>query len=335
MRALIIADPIAGLKADFDTGLALAREALRRGHSVDWCEPTDLLLSGTRIHCRGWGLKPFAPLTLPEPQWEFSGRPLSEYDTVWVRKDPPFDMDYLSLCWLLCLEERSTYFLNRPSLLARYHEKMLPLEAVRQGFLEEDEVVPSWMPAGERLLPKPEDPSGAWITKPWLGHGGRGVRKWESLEQALTQIPAGEKSMTLYQHYLEDLTRFGDRRIFFLNGRILGHFCRFPAPGSVKANIAAGGTARFVPMTEKQAGVAGKVCRFLDHLGIEFAGIDMIGQRISEINVTATTGFELLKRLRAEAQTKGLDTGEGLGPMEPPDTLYLKFVEGKLGSPHR
>ncbi|MCC7442738.1 MAG: hypothetical protein IT285_13970 [Bdellovibrionales bacterium] len=327
MRVLIVADPIAGLKADFDTGLALAREALKRGHTVDWAEAQDLLLAGTKVLCRGWGLKPFAANTLPEPGWEFSGRPLADYDTIWIRKDPPFDMSYLSLCWLLCIEEHKTFFVNSPSTLIRYHEKMLPIEAMRQGFLNPDEVVPSWMPAGERLLPQPDDPEGAWITKPWLGHGGRGVRKWDSLEQALEQIPNGEKSMLLYQRYLEDLTRFGDRRIFFLNGQIIGHFCRFPAPGSVKANIAAGGTARFVAMTEKQAEVAAKAARFLHTLGIHFAGMDMIGNRISEINVTATTGFELLKKLRAETP----QTPEGLGRMEAPETMYLKFVEAKLG----
>jgi glutathione synthase len=303
MQFLIIGDPLRSLKAKSDTSLALVREALLRTHTVHWCTHEDLTLWDGRVLARVDEITGCAEGSLPAIETVSETQPLNSYDGVWIRKDPPFDQSYFSLCWLLALEENNVPFVNKPSLLLRYHEKMLPLEAVEKGFLKPEEIIPTFLPTGRRLMVPAEFPKGECVTKPWLGHGGEGVRKLES--------PKSPEPYWFLQPFQKDVTRTGDRRIFILNGEVIGSFARIPAEGDIRANLAAGGHGVFGEMNRKEAALADRLGDFLKDLGIVFAGADMIGEKISEVNITSPTGFQTYHELG----------GRRLAP------LYLNFCE--------
>lgn len=283
MQFLLIADPMKDLKPATDTSLGFARDALIRGYTVHHCTTEDIFFWHGRVHARVENLVDCREGGLPSTELIKEPLALNEYDGVWVRKDPPFDQNYLNLCWLLALEESNVPMVNKPSLLLRYHEKMLPWEALDRGFLSPDEVVPTYVPGGRRL-PVPKDfPRGECVMKPWLGHGGKGVKKVPS--------PQSPEPWEILQPLLPEVMETGDRRVFILDGTVIGSFTRIPPPGEIKSNIASGGTGIIRPMTPTEERVADNVASFLKEIGIVFAGVDMIGGRVTEINITSPTGL--------------------------------------------
>ena len=244
MQFLIIGDPIAKLKPKTDTSLALVREALSRGHTVHWCTCEDLYLWEQRVWMRGDELTQCDPGSYPliEPLTEESV--INSYDGIWIRKDPPFDQSYLSMCWLLALEENNVPMTNKPSVLLRYHEKMLPFEALERGYLFEDEIIPTFLPTG-RLMKVPKNfPQGESVSKPWLGFAGHDVRKLPA--------PHSQDPYNMLQPLMKGVSTNGDRRVFFINGIMAGSFVRMPPAGEIKSNIASGGTGVMKPLSKKE-----------------------------------------------------------------------------------
>jgi len=289
MNFLIVADPIRDLKPKSDTSLAMVREAVMRAHTIHWCTQEDLVLWDGRVMARVEEVTGCAENSHPATVTVKELQAVNAYDGVWIRKDPPFDVSYMSLCWLLALEENNVPFLNKPSLLLRYHEKMLPLEAMERGFLRKEEVIPTFLPTGRRQLVPSDFPKGECVTKPWLGHGGIGVEKLAS-----AQSP---EPYHFLQPLQKEVTRTGDRRIFLLNGEVIGSFARIPAEGDIRANLAAGGKAVLREMTKKETEIANRLGDYLKEIGILFAGADMIGEKISEVNITSPTGFQALSEM--------------------------------------
>jgi glutathione synthase len=306
MNFLVIADPLRSIKPRTDTSLALVREALLRAHSVHWATAEDLFLWDGRLHVRTEEITGCAENSLPATETVREPQPLNSFDGVWIRKDPPFDSGYLSLCWLLALEENNVPMINKPSVLLRYHEKMLPLEAVEKGFLRQEEVIPTFLPTGRRLNLPADFPQGECVTKPWLGHGGKDVRVLES--------PHSPEPYFFLQPLQKEIHRTGDRRIFFLDGEVIGSFVRMPADGDIRSNIAAGGTGVLRDMTKKEAEIADRLGTFLKEIGVVFAGADMINERISEVNITSPTGFQTFHEIG----------GRRLAP------LYLQYAEEQI-----
>jgi len=284
MNFLIIGDPIRDLKPKTDTSLALVREALTRAHEVHWATGDDLVLWEGRVQARVDQITGCAEHSHPMTENIKELQSINSYDGVWIRKDPPFDNSYLSLCWLLALEEKNVPMLNPPSVLLRYHEKMLPLEAAESGFLRMEETIPTFLPTGRRLATPENFPKGEAVTKPWLGHGGEGVVRLEG--------PRSPEPYHFLQPLQKEVTRTGDRRVFFLNGEVIGSFVRMPAEGEIKSNIAAGGRGVLKDMNKKETDIANRLGDFLKERGIIFAGADMMAEKISEVNITSPTGFQ-------------------------------------------
>jgi glutathione synthase len=165
---------------------------------------------------------------------------------------------------------------------------MLPFEAVELGFLNENEVIPTFIVGGNRHLVPKSFPRGESVIKPWLGHGGKGVEK--------IAAPASPKAWQMMQPLLP-VEKTGDRRVFFLNGQRIGDFVRYPAEGKIQANLAQGGRAALQDLSKKESAICEKVGQFLQEKGILFAGIDLLGERLSEVNITSPTGFAALAQL--------------------------------------
>ncbi len=311
MNILIVSDPIQGLHPESDTGLSMLRYSLMKGSSVFWCIVDDISAENFTLVVQAQKVqscerKQLPELDPPEPQ------NLDFFHTVWIRKDPPFDGSYVTLCWLLCLREGKQLFINSPSLLLRHHEKFLPLEALDGGFLLERDIIPTWVCGSSSGDSKsPSFLSGEVIRKPWFGHGGAGVQKFSSIEEALKD---SSSLHYIYQPFLPMVTQTGDKRIFFFDGEYMGDFVRIPKKGSIVANLAQGGHGILKPLKPEEKNTCDRVGKFLKHLGIAIAGVDMIDGKISEINITAPTGFETLRELG--------------GP--PMDEKFFQMVERQL-----
>lgn len=283
MNILIIADPLRSLKPRTDSTLTMLREGLLRGHEMHWATCEDLFLWEGRVFARVEKATACAEQSLPMTETVQEAQSINSYDAIWVRKDPPFDQSYLSLCWLLALEENNVPILNRPSLLLRYHEKMLPFEALERRYLRPEEIIPTFLPTGRRFPVPSNFPNGESVLKPWLGHGGKDVQAIPS--------PQTPEPYSFLQPLQKSIHTTGDRRIFLLDGDVIGSFVRLPPAGEIKSNIASGGRGVMKEMNKKELDVANRLGVFLKEAGITFAGADMIDGKISEVNITSPTGF--------------------------------------------
>lgn len=288
MKSLIVGDPLSGLKPATDTSLSIARESLGRRHKVYWATADQVRWEDGRVFVDASPLQD-APAEGVPRTGSAESLALRDFDLVWIRKDPPFDVSYLTLCWLLALEENKVTFLNRPSALLRYHEKLIPFEAVAAGFLKPADVVPTHIGSSgsaRRYLERAG--TEVAIRKPFLGFGGAEIQKFTVTPGA--ELPGGSITQ-LTQAFLSEITTEGDRRVFFLNGKIVGDFVRLPQPGSYVSNTVRGGKGILRKMTAPQKAVLLRLGKFLKKAGIAFAGADLIGKRISEVNITSPTGI--------------------------------------------
>lgn len=292
MKLLFVADPLAKLHPAGDSSLAMARAAMRRKHEVHWATEADLFYALDSVHARTERL---APGNGDVPAASTGGTiAVRDFQGVFIRKDPPFDESYLRMCWLLALEENRVVMFNRPSLLLRYHEKLLPLEGLAQGYLSPDDLIPTFIGGRDRAAEHFERTKAPKVvTKPFLGFGGRDV------ELCDTAVFRGDRSHpdSFFQPYLPEVTTSGDRRVLYVGERVLGHFVRLPPKGGFVSNLARGGSAHREPIPAGQEKLAKKVGKWMGALGIEFAGADFIGNRVSEINITSPTGLRSLETL--------------------------------------
>jgi glutathione synthase len=294
---VFLADPAQKLKPKGDSTLSLVRAALRGGWKVSWALDEGVEFRGDRLGLWSQTCVRCDVDGLPELRdWAFLWA--DELDALAIRKDPPFDAGYLQLCWMLALVEPHLFMLNRPSLLARYHEKLVPLEAVAQGFLLADDIIPTHIGRRDTARDFVEAHGLKKIlTKPFLGYGGNGVEL--QTREAFMATKGSEREDILIQPFLEEIYDRGDRRVFFLDGELLGHFVRLPKAGGFISNLAQGGTAVARPLDAAEKKVLQRLGKFLKAAGIHLAGADLIGSKVSEVNITSPTGLRSLEALDA------------------------------------
>ncbi|MFH1725290.1 MAG: hypothetical protein ABII00_11815 [Elusimicrobiota bacterium] len=294
MKCLFIADRPQDLHPDGDTTLYMIREALKRGFKAFYTVPERVYWSGASLYADADPVRSCAKHTLPRlgPREKLSFQ--ADVDAAFIRKDPPFDQKYISLCWLLAAHESRILMLNKPSLLLRYHEKVLPLDAVGGGFLGPEDIVPTCLTADwERAEEFVRSLDGSHIVlKPWLGYGGNDIRRIE--REAFLKDPRGfalEGGGCMIQPYYDAVERDGDRRGFFFRGKYFGSVVRVPKKGEYVSNLAQGGKAVALELSDRERVLVEKMETWLEKSGIVFAGSDFIDGRLSEINVTSPTGF--------------------------------------------
>ncbi len=299
-RALIIGDNLETLKPQWDTSLYFARSLQRSHWRVSWTTSRDLIWKGHELEGEAQELAAFVRGELPQIQ-KTSLQKILSFDLIVIRKDPPFDDSYLRLVWMLAPFEKKVRMFNLPSLLTRYHEKLLPWEGLHQGFLNEDDLLPILMAERSDLAQGFLAEQGVqnYVTKPWLGYQGHEVFKldatatksfkWESLED-----------FRIMQPLVENIEEVGDRRAFFSQGQYLGSFVRIPAKGSIVSNIARGGTAVDRALTKAEQKLIWKVEKFLQAIHIDLAGADIIDGKLNEINITSPTGLGVYENLFGE-----------------------------------
>lgn len=331
-RVLIVGDSLQLVKTASDTSLALAEAALTRGAEVHWCTPEDVGILGAdvvvakaqRILLATASELRSAPVHSTEALPESCLLPLTHYSDVWVRKDPPFDEPYKTLCWILATQS-AVPVVNPAELLLAHHEKALQLRARAEGVLKDWELIPTCVTSNTVLAKAFVQQYEAaashltqgqaalkWVVKPWLGHGGYGVEAFEHARDALAYVEthtakaarrhgdANSETTWMLQPFLPQVRTLGDRRVFLVAGEILCDFVRIPKEGHIASNLAQGGRPELVPMTDQQRNICERLAEWLSAKGILIAGVDLIDTLVGEINITSPTGLRTFEQLTGQ-----------------------------------
>jgi len=290
MKIAIVADPLDSFKIHKDTTFAIMREAAARGHGLFAMEQEDLALrrgtvygSASRLH-----------LTGRKAGWYRRGKaaaiPLKDFGAVLMRKDPPFDMEYVYSTYLLEMAEaQGARVINRPGAIRDWNEK---LGAVRFPQFAPPTVVTRREALIREFLAEHRDV----ILKPLDGMGGASVfrvrRDDPNVNVIIETVTHYGRRTIMAQRYLAEI-RDGDKRVLLIGGKPVPHcLARIPKPGETRGNLAAGGTGVARALTKRDREIAGKLGPILHGEGLLLVGLDVIGDWLTEVNVTSPTCFQ-------------------------------------------
>jgi len=287
-------DPIDHIKISKDTSFAMALEAQARGHALVYMELSDLYLRDGRAHARMRSLRvqrDEAAWFAFEKEWD---APLDDLDVILMRKDPPFNQEYIYATYLLeSAESRGALVVNKPHSLRDANEKLFT----------------SWFPQccaptlvarnAERFrdfLDEHQD----MVLKPLDGMGGASIFRVAegdpNISVILETMTQHNQCFAMAQRYLPEIVQ-GDKRILVVDGVPVPYaLARIPREGESRGNLAAGGRAEGRPLTERDRWIAEEVGPELRKRGLLFVGLDVIGDYLTEINVTSPTCVQELDR---------------------------------------
>jgi glutathione synthase len=289
VKLLFILDPLDSLKAYKDTSVAMMRAAQARGHELDWTEQGSLYWR-ERVRARTQPLRvKDGDRDWYETRADFAERALADYDAVLMRKDPPFDMEYLTGVWLLSQAEREgARVINNPAAVRDHNEKL--------GILEFPQFIPPTLCASEpERLHAFIDEQQDVILKRLDGMGGESifrVRADDANRNVIIETMAqGGTRVIMAQRYLPEI-RDGDKRVLLIDGEPVPHvLARMAKPGESRANLAAGGTGVAKPLSKRDREIAAALGPVLAQRGLLLVGMDVIGEHVTEVNVTSPTCF--------------------------------------------
>ncbi|HYJ08270.1 MAG TPA: glutathione synthase [Polyangiaceae bacterium] len=292
MRLLFVMDPAETMAPDKDTSFAFLRGARALGHTTWHCLPHHVSLRGAE----GFAQTRAIAVSDTPPHCQF-GEPerlaLTSFDAVLIRKDPPFDAAYLYLTQQLDRVKDRVLVVNDPRGIRDANEKLFAFNF--------DEFTPrSLVSANPReILEFVHEVGGQAVLKPLDGAGGSGVVTLSVQDRnarSLVDIWTHEgKRLAITQEY-QPAVRVGDKRVLLLEGRSLGAILRVPREDDVRANIHAGGSVVPTELTSAESAIVSAVGPKLVEHGLYFVGLDLIGEKLIEVNVTSPTGIQELSR---------------------------------------
>ncbi|HXX69624.1 MAG TPA: glutathione synthase [Polyangiaceae bacterium] len=291
MRFVFVMDPMDRVAVDKDTTFAMQRAAQRRGHVCHHCELRDVYVHDGDVWAN------VRPLRLSDAEPYFSlgaghDLRLSEADCVFVRKDPPFDSEYLHATLMLERLRGKALVLNDPRGLREANEKLYAIHFVK--YMPRTLVTTS-----RERIHRFISEMGTAVVKPLDGAGGNGVlvvsnedRNTRSIVDTITR--EGTRH-AMVQEYLSAV-REGDKRVLVLDGEVLGAINRIARDDDVRSNIHAGGRVEPCEVTAAERQVVAEMAGRLTADGLVFVGLDFIGGKLTEVNVTSPTGIQELSR---------------------------------------
>jgi len=302
----VIMDPIESIHPEKDTTLALLREASRRGFELQYMELSDLFLQ----YGIAWGKSalltlwddPDAGYTLSEP----IARPLDQFDIILMRKDPPVNMEYLYSTYILeHAEHNGALIINKPQSLRDANEKLFATWFPQC-------MPPSLVSCSKSLLKNFIEEQGCVVLKPLDSMGGHNIFKCDKRDPNLTvMIDLLTRNGSLYimaQRFLPEISE-GDKRILLIDGEPIPYaLARIPAADDFRGNLSAGATGVGCELTERDEWICAQIGPVLRAKGLTFVGIDIIGDYLTEINVTSPTCVrELEKEFEIDIAGKIMD----------------------------
>ena len=293
MKLLFVADPLESFKTRKDTTFAMMREAASRGHELLACEPADLVWQrGGRVEA---SLRAFE-LAAPEAALWFSERPagpataLADLDAVIMRKDPPFDSEYFYATHLLEQAEREgARVFNKPKALRDHPEKLAILEFPQF-------ITPTIVTRSEAAIKRFHAEHRDLVLKPLDGMGGMGIFRVGAdglnLGSIVETLNRNGSTTVMAQRYLTEITA-GDKRVLVIDGvPVPQALARIPQGSEIRGNLAVGGKGVAQPLSARDREIAEAIGPVLAARGLLLVGLDVIGDCLTEINVTSPTGFQ-------------------------------------------
>jgi glutathione synthase len=289
MQFLFIIDPLESLKAYKDSTVTMMREAAKRGHAVYACEQHSLALDKGSVNARATRLH----VTDNDDEWyraeAAEERKLTAFDATLMRKDPPFELEYVASTWLLQAAEREgARIFNRPAALRDHNEKLAIAEFPQfmattlvtrdpdrlQAFVDEQ---------GDAILKHLDGMGGARIFRVRADDPNRNV-----IVETMAEF--GARSV-MAQRYIPAISA-GDKRILLVGGKVVPYaLARIPQAGETRGNLAAGGRGVAQPLSRRDREIAETLAPVLFARGLLLVGLDVIGDYLTEVNVTSPTCF--------------------------------------------
>lgn len=306
MKIAFIVDPIASLKAYKDSSVFMMREAAKRGHEIFAFEARALFVADHRVQAHA------TQLIVNHDNVSWYGAQgdivmaLNEFDAVLMRKDPPFDQEYLYATLLLSLaESQGTRVINRAASLRDYNEKLAILKFAQFA-------APTLVTADMARVHAFIDTEGDTILKKLDGMGGTSifrVRADDANRNAIVEVQTQNGTNTIMaQRYIPAITA-GDKRVLVIDGKPVSHaLARIPKAGETRGNLAAGGRGVAMPLTARERDIAEALGPTLKADGLTIVGLDIIGDYLTEVNVTSPTCMvEIFEQAGVNAAAAVLD----------------------------
>jgi len=292
MKIAFQMDPIGSVDINADSSFRLAEEAQARGHELFFYTPDKLAYDDGKITARGF---PFTVKRVQGDHVAFGTEEtvnLADFDVLWLRQDPPFDMSYITTTHLLDRIHPDTLVVNDPFWVRNYPEKLLVLDFP-------DLTPPTTIARDLETLKAFKEKHGDIILKPLYGNGGAGVfrlgpddRNMTSLHELFSGI---NREPLIAQKFLPVVSA-GDKRVILVDGEPVGAINRVPAKGETRSNMHVGGRPEKCELTARDLEICARIGPLLREKGQVFVGIDVIGDWLTEINVTSPTGIQELER---------------------------------------
>ncbi len=288
----VIMDPIDRINPKKDTSLALLLAAQQRDWPIFYMQANDLFLVNDKPYARMRSIE----VKDNQESWFAYGKetiaPLTNLSVILMRKDPPIDMHYIYVTQLLDkAQQQEVLIVNRPQSLRDFNEKLFTLNFPQCC---PPSLVTSHIKTAKEFLLEHQD----IIAKPLDGMGGRSVFRLRANDPncnvILETLTANNQSYVMVQHYIPEV-QDGDKRIILINGEPIPYaLARIAPPGETRANLAVGGKGKVVKLTERDRWICQQIGSSLREKGLFFVGIDVIGDYLTEINITSPTGVREL-----------------------------------------
>lgn len=307
MKLGVVMDPIESITPYKDTTFAMMLAAQARGWQIHYMQQQDLSLHGDQV----WAKTKIVSVRDDNDDWyqveSSQTQPLTAFDLIFMRKDPPFDMEYIYTTYLLELAEAAgVRVVNKPQSLRDANEKLFTAW------------FPQCMPAtivsrDAAQLKAFIKERKASVLKPLHGMGGRGIFKVTpddpNMNVVIETLTHEGACFCMAQDFIPDITQTGDRRVIMVGGEPIPYaLARMPAEDDIRGNLAAGGTGQVVEMSERDRWICQQVGPTLVEKGLVFVGLDIIGDYLTEINVTSPTcAREIEKATNSDIMGQFLD----------------------------
>lgn len=286
-------DPVETINPQGDSSFAIMLEAQNRGHEQFYYTPDTLALDGGVLTANVASIEVMdAEKGQHFKLGEFSRQDLSRFDVINLRQDPPFDMNYITISHLLERLEPKTLVVNPPSAVRNAPEKILVTEFP-------DLMPPTLITRDRQAIRDFRLKHGNIIVKPLFGNGGAGVFLISEGDQNLASLielfEQNFREPFMVQKYLPEV-RKGDKRIILIDGEPAAAINRVPAEGEARSNMHVGGRPEAIDLTPRDRAICEAIKPALQQRGMIFVGIDVIGNYLTEINVTSPTGMREVMR---------------------------------------
>ncbi len=281
MKSLFITDTFSNLNVKKDTSILMIEEVMNLGNNAYQCEINDLFIKKGLVYSTA------SEIISTNKLGKKSEIALSKFQYAFMRKDPPVDENFINALHLLSLaENQGTKVFNNPNSIKQFNEKIFALYF--------KEFIPNTFVSSN--ISKIKDfmtNNSSTIVKPFDGMGGSSIYKLDDANQdslkILEKLTSNEKTLIIAQEFLDEIYE-GDVRVLIINGKPFQKtLARIPQDGNFKGNLAAGGKGVVRDITKDQQYIALEIGKYLMKKGINFAGIDVIGDRLTEINITSPT----------------------------------------------